>query len=219
MKLYTVFTQSHRSLFEDYFLKTLPFDSRIELRALFKEQLCNAEFRSEGWRKTMYYKVNCFIQAAKETPEGECFIFSDPDIQFFRPFYDDLISHMEGYDAVFQNDYGGGVNTGFFVMRSNKQTRSFLKTVEGNLENFPEEQVCFNFLIKNFENYPSIAFKTKMLPSNYWTYGQNFKSWDGTESFEIPNDIIMHHSNWTKSFKEKVELLNVVRNKFDSKYV
>jgi len=217
MKLYTVFTESHMELFQNYFIKSLPFDPRLELRVLFKEQLCNAEFRTKGWRETMYYKVRCFIQAAKETTDGEYFIFSDPDIQFFRPFYDDIMKQVEGYDAAFQNDYGGGVNTGFFIMKSTSKTRAFLNTVEGNLENFPEEQVCFNHLISNFSNpdYNKITFKTKMLSENYWTYGANYAAWDGNSKFTLPKDIVMHHGNWTKSFAEKKQLLNIVREKFN----
>lgn len=218
MKLYTVFTESHRGLFEDYFFKTLPFDSRLELRVLFKDQVCNAEFRSTGWRETMYYKVRCFIQAAYETNDGEYFMFSDPDIQFFRPFYDDIIKQVDGYDAAFQNDYGGGVNTGFFIMKSTPNTRAFLKTVEGNLERFPEEQVCFNHLMSNFNKseYNKIKFNSKNLTKNYWTYGANYCAWDGNSKFTIPEDIVMHHSNWTKTFAEKKQLLDIVREKFNN---
>lgn len=226
MNIYTVFTESHRSLFENYMFKTLPFDSRLELRVLFKQQTCNAEFRSEGWKDTMYYKVRCFIQAAYEIKDGDYFIFCDPDIQFFRPFYDDILKEVEGYDAAFQNDYGGGVNTGFFIMKSTPKTRAFLKTVEGNLEKFPEEQVCFNHLIQNFSQYEKIAFSCKFLPNRYWTYGEKaiqpkpngepYSIWDGKDvDFEIPEDIIIHHGNWTNTFSNKIKLLDLVREKYN----
>ena len=57
MKLYTVFTESHMELFQNYFIKSLPFDHRLELRVLFKEQLCNAEFRTKGWRETITFSI------------------------------------------------------------------------------------------------------------------------------------------------------------------
>jgi hypothetical protein len=226
MNLYTVYTESHKIFFEDVFIKTLPFDSRIELRALMKEQTCNAEFRSKGWKETMYYKVRCFIQAAYEIEDGEYFIFSDPDIQFFRPFYNDVLKEVEGYDAAFQNDYGGGVNTGFFIMKSTSQTRAFLKTVEGNLDKFPEEQVCFNYLMRNFSQYPKISFRWKMLPRRYWTYGEKaikpkptgepYSIWEGTDyDFDIPSDIVMHHANWTNTFANKIKLIDVVKQKYN----
>lgn len=225
MKLYTVFTESHYDMFKDYFIKSFPFEIDLELIIKFKPQVCkSSEFQSDGWRDTMMYKVQCFIDAAYETKDGECFIFADPDIQFFKPFYHDLVKHIEGYDAAFQNDYGGGVNTGFFIMRSTSKTRAFLQTVKGNLHKFPEEQVCFNYLINNFNSLEKIAYKWKMLPREYWTYGekaiqltsngQPFNTWKVGDEFDIPKDIIIHHANWTTPFINKINLLDTVKQKY-----
>jgi hypothetical protein len=228
MKIYTVFTESHYDLFKNYFIKTFPFDNNLQLVVKFKPQVCpSSEFQSEGWRDTMKYKVRCFIDAAYETPYNECFMFSDPDIQFFKPFSQDVIQQLGNFDAAFQNDYGGGVNTGFFIMRSTPQTRAFLKTVEGNLEKFPEEQVCFNFLMQNFSLYPKISFNWKFLSREYWTYGEKaiqpkitgeqYSIWDGTDDdFNIPKEIVIHHGNWTNNFANKVKLLDLVRKKFEN---
>ena len=216
MKIYTLFTPSHRLLFENYFLKTFPFEDRVELKVLFKKQLGNAEFHSEGWRETMHYKTRCFIQAAEEVKDQGIFMFIDPDIQFFRPFYDDVMDHMKDNDAVFQNDYNGGVNTGFFAMRSTAKTRNFLQLVEDNLHRFQEEQQCFNFIINKFYKHPDLAFNVSMLPLRYWTYGQFNTNWNGEEEFNIPQDIIMHHGNWTKPFSNKIKLLDLVRKKYES---
>jgi len=230
MKLYTVFTESHYGMFKDYFIKSFPFDPNLELVVKFKPQVCaSSEFQSEGWRETMMYKVQCFIDAAYETEYGQCFMFADPDIQFFKPFHDDVLKHLGDADAIFQNDFGGGVNTGFFMMRSTPVTRAFLQTVKGNLHNFPEEQVCFNHLLRNFQIYPKIAFKWGMLPKEYWTYGelaihratqQNpAGTWQGNEEFDIPENIIIHHANWTTPFKNKIKLLDVVKEKYNARSV
>jgi hypothetical protein len=228
MKLYTVFTESHYDMFKDYFIKSFPFDVDLELVVKFKPQVCpTSEFHSQGWRDTMQYKVQCFIDAAYETKDGECFMFSDPDIQFFKTFSSDVLKHIEGCDAAFQNDYGGGVNTGFFIMRSTSKTRAFLKTVQGNLHNFPEEQVCFNALMRHFNDsrYDKIAYRWRFLPKEYWTYGElawqrvtpdnSSGTWQGHEEFNIPENIIIHHANWTSSFKNKIKLLDSVKQKYD----
>jgi hypothetical protein len=215
-------------MFKDYFIKSFPFEPELELVVKFKPQVCqSSEFHSEGWRDTMMYKVQCFIDAAYETKDGECFIFSDPDIQFFKPFYHDLVKHIDGYDAAFQNDYGGGVNTGFFIMRSTQKTRAFLQTVKGNLHKFPEEQVCFNHLISNFHNYEKISFKMKILPIEYWNYGelacqratrQNpAGTWNEGQDFDIPDNIIIHHANWTTPFTNKIKLLDYVKEKYNDR--
>jgi len=230
MKIYTIFTESHYEMFKDYFIKSFPFDTNLELVVKFKPQVCaSSEFQSEGWRDTMKYKVQCFIDAAYETKNGECFMFSDPDIQFFKPFHDDVVKELGDFDAAFQNDYGGGVNTGFFIMRSTPVTRAFLKTVQGNLEKFPEEQVCFNYIINNFDKLPKVAYKWKMLPREYWTYGekaiqmsvngQPFRTWSGEGDFDIPENIIIHHANWATPFKNKIKILDVVKEKYNARNI
>jgi hypothetical protein len=216
MKIYTLFTPSHRFLFENYFLKTFPFDARVELRILLKEQLGNAEFHGQGWRDTMHYKTRCFLQAAKEVQDQGIFMFIDPDIQFFDNFYDEIMDYMKNNDAVFQNDYNGGVNTGFFAMRSTGKTRQFLQLVEDNLHRFQEEQQCFNFIINKFDKHSDIAFNVSMLPKKYWTYGEFNQNWEEGLDFDIPKDIVIHHGNWTKPFANKIKLLNLVREKYES---
>lgn len=227
MNLYTVFTESHRGFFENYFFKTLPFEPRLELKVLFRPQIGNGEYLNKGWNDTMAYKVDCFIQAAYEVKNGEYFMFSDPDIQFFAPFYDDLMSHLDGYDAVFQDDSFGGINTGFFVMKSTPNTRAFLNTVKSNLKKFNCEQHCFNSLVQHFKDLPKIEFKWKKLPIKYWTYGhkciqpdptvEKYTSWDGETDFDIPENILIHHANWTKNFNNKTKLLDLVREKYNNR--
>ena len=134
---------------------------------------------------------------------------------------------MGDADAIFQNDFGGGVNTGFFMMRSTSRTRAFLQTVKGNLHQFPEEQVCFNYLLNNFKTLSKIAFNWKMLPKEYWTYGEvaiqrpkdgkPFSLWDENEDFNIPENIVIHHANWTKCFADKIKILDKVKQKVYSK--
>ena len=216
MKVYTLFTPSHRSLLENYFLKTFPFDPRIELRILMQEQLGNAEFHGPGFRESTHCKVKCFRQAAIEVGDQNIFMFIDTDIQFFENFYDEIQKHMKNYDAVFQNDYNGGLNTGFFAMRSTEHTRLFLKTVDENMHRFQDEQQCINYVVNAFHKHPEIAFRVGLLPRKYWTYGEFNHNWEEGMDFDIPNDIVIHHGNWTKPFANKIKLLDIVKNKYES---
>lgn len=227
MKLYTVFTESHREFFEKYFIKTLPFDPRIELRVLFKPQIGNGEFLTKGWLETMKYKTECFVQAIEETPENEYFIFADPDIQFFRPFVDDMLYAVKDYDVVFQHDYKGGANTGFFIMKRTPATRGFIHTVNYNVHNYIHEQECINAYLADMQKLPEdIRIRCQILPRRYWTYGEITKdvkdedlpnsSWtEDKPDFDIPKDIVMHHANWTRTVKDKFKLLDLVRKKYN----
>jgi hypothetical protein len=228
IKAYTLFTESHKKFLTDYFIPTFPFRNEIELTILNRPQHCkSAMFETEGWKDTMRDKATCFLEKISECNENEIFMFIDPDIQFFKDFYDDIIKYINGYEIVFQNDVIGGVNTGFFAVRNNKQTRAFFKTIIGNLdsEHFTQEQELANYLLQNQNKFPSIAVKWRFLPAEYWTYGWIAATMDpqtntlrgswkpGASDFEIPKNIAIHHANWTGGVENKIKLLDIVRNK------
>lgn len=227
IKAYTIFTPSHKDFLYNYLLNSWVYNENVELTILFKPQACaTAESRSEGWKDTMQYKVDCFYEKLKECNEQtEYFMFIDPDIMIYRDFYDDLIQRMSaGYDVLFQNDFPGGVNTGFFIVKNTKTARAFFNTVRGNFRKFPEEQVATNFLLRNLNNYPGIQVKWDILPKEYWTYGEiagtfdpttgNLKGhWDGMSDFSIPENIFIHHGNWTLNKQDKYKILDKVKNK------
>ena len=146
IKAYTLFTDSHKKFLTDYFLPTFPFRNEIELTVLHRPQHCKtALFETDGWKDAMRDKTTCFYEKLQECKDGEVFMFIDPDIQFFGDFYDDIISRIQHIDVLWQNDVIGGVNTGFFAVKNNKRTRSFFKTLLGNLESkdFSQEQSLY----------------------------------------------------------------------------
>jgi hypothetical protein len=228
IKAYTLFTESHRHFLEKYFLPTFPFREEIQLNLVYRNQACKtAEFETHGWKETMKEKAKCFIEGITSCAEDEIFMFIDPDIQFFGDFYNDIKESMNNVDVAWQNDVIGGVNTGFFAVRNTKQTRGFFKTILGNLEldSFKQEQELANYLLSQLHRYPTISFKWTFLPDTYWTYGHIAAltktdnsglrgSWKpGDADFDVPKDIIMHHANWTGGISNKIELLNIVRQK------
>ena len=228
IKAYSLFTDSHKQFLTKYFLPTFPFRKEIELTLLHRPQHCkSASFEQEGWKETMRDKSTCFFEKLQECKEEELFMFIDPDIQFFKDFYDDIISIMTDIDIAWQNDVIGGVNTGFFAVKNNKQTRSFFKTILGNLDSkdFSQEQVLANYLLQNQSKYPTIAVRCKYLPQAYWTYGWVAASLDPRTGgcrggwtpqsldFDIPRDIAIHHANWTSGIDNKIKLLDIVKEK------
>lgn len=236
IKVHTLFTNSHKKFLTEYFLPTFPFRKEIDLTILYREQHCKSViFESEGWHKTMRDKAQSFVDGIEGCNEdNEIFMFIDPDIQFFGDFYDDIVNIMQNNDVVWQNDIIGGVNTGFFAVRNNKKTRSFFKTIVGNLDNFAQEQILANHLLANIEKYPTINIKWTFLPERYWTYGyvvplQSKKHpnrikggirghWtEDADDFNLPKDIIMHHANWTSSHEDKFKLLDLVKEKYNER--
>lgn len=230
IKAYTLFTDSHKKFLTDYFLPTFPFRKEIELTILHRPQHCKtASFESEGWKETMRDKSTCFYEKVQECKNDEIFMFIDPDIQFFGDFYDEIVTYMRDLDIAWQNDVIGGVNTGFFAVRNNKQTRGFFKTILGNLDSkdFSQEQVLANYLLQNMAQFPSIAVKSAFLPNKYWTYGHVAASADPRTGgcrgswtpesldFNIPKDIIIHHANWVQGVENKLKLLDLIKGKIN----
>lgn len=226
IKAYTLFTDSHKKFLTDYFIPTFPYREEIELTILHRPQHCKtASFETEGWKETMRDKVNCFIEGIESCTEEDIFMFIDPDIQFFGDFYDDIVSNLSNKDAVFQNDVFGGVNTGFFAVKNNNRVRSFFKTILGNLDSFSQEQVLANYLLTNSDKFPSIAISWAFLPAKYWTYGhiaalpgEGVEPYRGSwtpdaPDFDVPQDIVIHHANWTAGINNKIKLLEIVKSK------
>ena len=212
-------------LIKEYLLDSFKYNPNIDLTIINKPQLRDtAEFGTDGWNATMEYKASCFYENLKRCDEEkEYFMFIDPDIVIYRDFYDDIIERMKGFDVLWQNDGPGGVNTGFFCVRNNKTTRSFFRTVLENLTKFEEEQRTANYLLRNLYKFPSIGIKWGLLPREYWTYGeiagqQDGKGglkghWRGDNNFDIPENIFIHHGNWTMTKDEKYQIMDIVRKK------
>jgi hypothetical protein len=89
MKLYTIYTDSHKNLYENYFLKTIPNEFEI-ISTKVDQECATGEFYSDGWGKTCYRKVELFYKACLENMGG-LFVYSDVDIQFFGKIKDTLI--------------------------------------------------------------------------------------------------------------------------------
>lgn len=81
---------------------------------------------------------------------GEVVVFSDVDIQFFRPARELLHAALEGRDIVFQRDAPNGtVNTGFIALKANAKTLHFCEQVLAEMHAKPHlnDQEVINALL------------------------------------------------------------------------
>ena len=201
MRVYTYYTESHKILFENYFKKTIV---DLEIYATFGEQECKTgSYYKDGWKKTTMKKVDVFIKAVEENM-NDIFVFSDVDIQFFGPIKDQLLIELEDYDIAIQNDYNGGLCSGFFICRGNERTLKMFQNMKNNHDKYLEDQHALNMNL-NF-------CKFKVLSPRFWTFGAYGTQWKG-QNFDIPDNLLMHHSNWTEGIDNKIKLLEVVKYK------
>ena len=206
MKLYTIYTESHKNMYENYFLKTLPNEFEV-ISAEIPQDCPTGEFYKEGWDKTCYKKTELYLRACEENM-GETFAFSDVDIQFFGNIKETLLEELGDFDIACQNDTSHYYCSGFFVCRGNERTLNMFREMVKNYDR--EDQTTLN-------NHIHLV-KSKFLSNKFFTIGHLLNTaWTGQE-FDIKHDILMHHSNWVIGIDNKIKLLDLVRKKVGSRY-
>lgn len=205
-KVYTVYSESHKNLYNNYFLKTLPKDLDVVSHKI--PQNCpSANFYETGWADTCFKKTEIFLRACEEN-FNDIFVFSDVDIQFFtNSIVEDLLVELQDYDLACQFDTGFlPYCSGFFICRSNSRTLDLFNTI--NQKYIREDQTSLNCYINKC--------KAKFLSNKFYTVAQSIGTvWSG-QDFNIPTNIVLHHANWVVGVDNKIVLLDLVRKKYES---
>ncbi len=201
MKLYTIYTESHRNMYENYFLKTLPDEFEV-ISSEIPQECPTGEFYAEGWEKTCERKVDLFIKACEENMGGT-FVFSDVDIQFFGNIREVLLAELGDHDIACQNDTSSYYCSGFFICRGNERTLKMFNEMKKNYDR--EDQTTLN-------NHIGMV-KAKFLSHRFFTIGHLLNApWTG-QDFDLKYEILVHHSNWVSGIENKTRLMDIVRNK------
>lgn len=217
MKIYTLFTNSHWSLLNNYFLPSLykQEDAEVVIKK-FPQECHSAEYGKDGWFKTMTKKVEYHIQSCQEN-FGKTFIYSDCDVQFLQPFISVAENELQDYDLACQNDvypYGNRKTycAGFFICKSNDKTLSFFEKILADMK-LRGEAPHYNDQAALNENLSMVKHKT--LSNKFYTISQTTnKLWDENYDVEVPKDIIVHHANWTHGISNKIKLLDFVKETY-----
>jgi hypothetical protein len=218
MNIYTHYSDSHRILYEEYFkpsLRSLYTKDELLIKYHYHDQFTKSGlFMENGWSDTMQHKLDVILNGIEEC-WGKQMIFSDVDIQFFRPFLSDLNEKLQDCDMVTQEDCGT-MCAGFIACNCNDNTRNLITTVKKNYRNMVNDQVALNHF-KHIVKYKLLS-KTK-----YFTIGNFFNNKDGTHVWDnitdvnIPQDIILHHGNYVLGTDNKIRLMKYVRDNWKNK--
>jgi GR25 family glycosyltransferase involved in LPS biosynthesis len=215
MRIYSAYSESH-GVFKPWFESIYNVYPEIDIKYSLLDQSCQSgEFRSHGWDDVTLNKLKKILEIFDDNSNNDdYFIFSDIDIQFFKPFHQEIENLLQNNDIVFQNDYASGPCTGFFACRKTNIMKQFFNRA---LEIFhTDDQVTVHNTLKEFPN-----IKFDLLPKEFFTYGVfNNGEWDYPENniidFKIPSDIIFHHANWTIGIDNKLKLLNFVKDNYNN---
>ena len=217
MKIFTSYSQSHKILFDNYFLpsfnKYLKNDFDLVVKIL-KQKTKNGSFKESGWQKTLGDKLLGIIELLES--EKKPIIVADCDIQFFNNFKNDLLNKVPELEMCFLNDTGfQPMCCGFYYSNYSRSTLKLLNETHRNLINTLTnhkggEQSLFH---KTYKRFP---VKVGLFGNKYFNVAQvtGPKVWDG-EDFNVPRNIFLHHANWTVGIKNKVKLLDYVKNKLE----
>lgn len=219
MKLYTFYTPSHEELINKYFLPSLSNNKEFDIIIKQFPQLCSdGEFMHNGWINTMMQKVEYHIQSCLEN-HNDIFVYSDCDVQFLNneQVVETLLNELEDYDIACQNDVHPYFDrttycAGFFICRGNNKTVNlFTSVLEEMKKRYPSmhDQEALN---KNLN-----TVKHKILSNQFYTHAQTLKKlWENeNDTFSIPKNIMVHHANWTHGIKNKIKLLDIVKEQYE----
>jgi hypothetical protein len=212
-KLITFYSNSHKEIYDifynsyckylinDYNLSTLNIDQMSP----------TGEYESEGFDLTMLKKVEWIIENIN-TNDSDILVFADCDIQFFQNIEEDLGE----FDIKFQEDIGSYC-AGFFICKQNQKVLDFFKyvheTLKLNLDGKIHDQTIINHLLHN-KIFTDI--NVGLLDKNkYWTVANSNggQVWNGETINYVPKEIVMHHANFTVGIKNKLQLLNRIKEK------
>lgn len=209
MKIYTMTTKSHNFLFKEFFSSSLnKVEPDLELVATPYHQMCpSANYFEEGWHEMMEKKIDIYLEAL-ESDEGY-FIWSDVDIEFYKPFVRECLKDVQPYDIAFQK--GKGPNgedeycAGFFICKINDNTKQFFKKIKEKYKNFGDDQFAINHNIKNIN--------AGFLSDGFMNISEQFRDWNGEDIRMKPN-VVMFHANYTVGISNKTMLLIQAKNRF-----
>jgi len=159
MKLYSIYTESHNVLVNDWFLPSLKDNYELVLRKYPQVgDLKQHKYGTAEFRKTMCFKVDLIIEAIKDN-WGGIFIYSDVDIRFFQPFESIILKKMKGKDMIIQRDTKfGHMCSGFFAARGNEKNLRLWQDIRNVLRMGAEKESEQEILCELFFDYKSDFF-------------------------------------------------------------
>lgn len=199
-----VLSSAHEVLYRRYFEPTLPEGLRIVPLQLGDNQ-SDGSYMSKEWQDANCAKVRHALAFCRQAPEGEPFIVSDVDVQFFPAFNAErFLKYVDslGCDLAFQcerfREGDTEANCGFYTGRNTPAVRRLL---ESSLESLERDSV------KNEQN--AVNCMLGELRISYAMLDHRFYA--RTHGFPPPKDIWMHHASWTTTIPEKMRQLDRVK--------
>jgi len=218
VRMYVMITPSHKLFFDEWFKQTLKDDYEFVITH-HDQGASDGSFMHSGWTQAVLKKVDMIIRAINEN-WGKVFVYSDVDIQFFRPTWPILSEGMRSCDMLIQRQRAGKKDetcgcTGFFACKGNERALKTWEAVRAfmidHLEKYGEvgDQVSFNTVM---QDNPA-QLRLELLPATFMAGDTLRKSF---QKIFVPEEIVLHHANFVVGLPKKVRQLRCVRKKFNN---
>lgn len=212
MNIYTHYSDSHKQMYDDFFkssIRSLYTKDEVLIKGVYHRQTTTSgDFMSRGWLDSMDIKLNVILEALEEN-SGKSFIFSDCDIQFFKPFVHIINDELKDCDIVCQEDRGS-LCAGFFGCNSNEKTKKLFSIIKENFRAMVNDQVALNNF-KDLVNYKFLDVKQFFTIGNVFENTSGTYIWDNITNIKPPREIIMHHANYVIGTDNKIKLLKMIK--------
>jgi hypothetical protein len=208
-KVYYFWNDHQKQLLGDYFLPSfLNYnDGDFELNGIkFDEDFGNTAYGTSGYKRLIIDRVKKLISILKKNNEGEFFIMTDIDVQFFGSIKDIINDKVDcDFDMVFQSEspFDKIVNCGFMLIKTTQSTIKFWENILNTILSFHDghfihDQHVANDMLKETPN----CIKWDRFDSRIWAW-----SYGG-----LNKDILLHHANCCSSIIDKNDQLSYVKS-------
>jgi hypothetical protein len=206
MKLLTVYSPSHRVLFDGFFLPSVQrYGIGMELEALVCDQHGLGDYYTAGWNRAMQDKISAIVLAMTGM-DGRTILYSDVDVQWFGEIVPGIEAALTGHDLAAMRD-GDAVCAGFLAIRVSPTTRDLFCAVWAALQRsagYVGDQQILNRLLAA----SPVRVATLPRPA-FWNLG---KHWTRGEPIPgIPVGVLLQHANWVRGVEAKRTLMEHVR--------
>jgi hypothetical protein len=206
IKVITFLSDSHKILFDKYFLPTLPDNADLDVHHI--PQVCESgEYHGDKWIDAMLMKQDIIIKAL-ESHIGDVIVYCDADIAFTSPTaISQMVAELGPLDLVCQDD-GDGNNycAGCMCMRSSQLLVDFFRSVRSLAVQYPGDQVPMNACLRD-PDCPRISYG--FLSHKFWNVCQIYHGRQYIEGpVEIPDQTFLVHANWTVGIANKMTILD-----------
>jgi len=217
MEILCVLTDSHRFMFENYFINTIPCPDNVIVKTIKLEG--DGYYKSKSWQVAIVKRIEFVLSYLKKVDNDTFYVFSDVDVQFFPNFsLDELKNELikSKKDILFQKEFSKKsifrkensktVNAGFYIAKSSERLLKFFEQVLEALNNseIKSDQKYINLLLKD----SSISWG--FLPFSYYAWSQGLPP---------PGMIYCHHANSAPSVKSKISKFEFMLSYYDSNYI